>query len=283
MAELGFHSYIASGKSFYEVLTAAISDIIENGYDSEERVAAWMRRLKEAATRTLVPERVLDTTLKDMMRAIYRQKIERGGILTQHPGVSRFTLDKVQPRLRAELDRRIMASANLIKLNRTASIEKTLQRFSGWATSIPPGGSDVASRKEAKEGIRKSLASLPFEERRVATDQAHKFVSNLNSILANDAGAIAGIWVSHKNEVNYNGRPQHNARDGHVFLIRDSWAHEKGLVKPGADGYTDDIEACGELVFCRCFYRYIYSLRHIPSEMLTEKGRAELERVRIAA
>lgn len=274
--------YYVGGESFYDVLTRAVLDMTEFGYDSVDRVAMWLQRLKEAARRSLVPEATLDATLKATLRAVYRSKIERGGILKQHPGIGRFTLQQVAPRLRAELDRRIVASAGLIKLNRTRAIEDTLQRFSGWATSIPAGGTDAASRRAVKDQIRKPLASLPFRERRVLVDQGHKFAANLSNILATDGGAIALIWHSNWRQLNYDYREDHKERDLKVYMLRDNWAQRAGLVKAGAAGYYDQVTAVGEEVFCRCFAQYLYSLRSLPADMLTAKGRIELERVRLA-
>ena len=174
--DLGF--YPSSG-TFYETVTAAIADIVTNGFDSTDRISFWIDRLRSSAIRNMVSPAILERTLNDTMRAIYRAKIDRGGILKQHPGVSRFTLDQVAPRLRAELDRRIMASADLIKRNREKAIAETLQRFSGWATSIPAGGSDAVSRVDVKDDLRKALVSLPYRERLVATDQGHKFVAKI--------------------------------------------------------------------------------------------------------
>ena len=59
--------------------------------------------------------------------------------------------------------------------------------------------------------------------------------------------------------------------------MRDSWAHKAGLVKPGKNGYTDEIEQPAELPFCKCSYQYVFSLRSIPAECLTEKGKKALE------
>ena len=67
-----------------------------------------------------------------------------------------------------------------------------------------------------------------------------------------------------------------------MFLIRDSWAQKAGLVKPSKDGYTDDIEAPGELVYCSCHYVFLYNLRQLPPEMLTAKGKEALERAKVA-
>jgi hypothetical protein len=279
--DFGFRS--AGGTSFYRTLTEAINDIIDHGYDSSERVLGWIERIRAAAEATMTPPDVLERTLVNLMRSIYQRQVDTGRILERHPGVSRFTLQKVAPKLRAELDRRIMASAGLIKLNREQTIQETLQRFSGWATSIPIGGTDAADRRDTKDNVRKSLSSLPFRERRVLVDQGHKFVANLNDIIANDNGAIALVWHSHWRDRGYNYREDHKERDGLVYLIRDNWAQERGLVKVGSAGYYDEITAVGEEVSCRCWAQYLYALRRLPDDMLTERGRVELGRVNVAA
>ena len=163
-----------------------------------------------------------------------------------------------------------MASANLIKLNRKASIDKTLQRFQGWATSIPIGGSKTQDRQAEKAHIKKELYKSHFEERRVIIDQNHKLISSINDIVATDNGAIAAEWHSHWRQPHYNYRKDHKERDMKVYLIRNSWAANQGLVK---GKYADSITQPGEEPFCRCNYRYIYSLRRMPEDMLTVKGK----------
>lgn len=273
----------AGGPTFNEVLAAAVADLTAHGYDSAERVAEWMKMLREAAERSMEPLGTVEERLKRALRDTYRSKVEQGGLLRYHPGVSRFTLDRVAPRLRAELDRRILASADLIVLNRKKTIELTLQRFSGWATSIPPGGKKVPGAKvEAKDAVRESLASLSFRERRVAIDQGHKFAANLSAILAVDGGALAGIWHSHWRRPGYNYREDHKDRDELIFVVRGNWAIEQGLMKLAGRKYTDEITSPGEEVYCSCWYQWIHSLGRLPPEMLTEKGRAKLMEARAA-
>lgn len=256
---------------------------VEHGFESGERLEFWLKEIRRSAEQSLIPESVLQEQLQNTFRGAYHRLIEKGGIAKYHKGVGQFTIQRVSPRLRSELDRRIMASAKLIKLNRRSAIEKTVQRFSGWATSIPAGGSETIDRRETKEDIRKALASLPFEERRVAIDQGHKFISSLSNILATDGGAIAVKWNDHGHwDKRYNARPEHMERDGKVYLLKDNWAQMRGLVKPGPVGYYEDVTSFGEEVFCRCFGTYLYALRDLPNEMLTAKGRSELERVRAA-
>jgi hypothetical protein len=142
---------------------------------------------------------------------------------------------------------------------------------------VPSGGSDVTQKNKTKDDVRKALAQLPFEERRVLIDQGHKLTSAISEIVARDGRAIAAIWRHH--HVTY-PRPEHLARDGDVFLIRDSWAYEQGLVKPSGRKFTDDVESPGQLPLCRCTFTYRYHLRDLPPDMLTVAGRAALDEAR---
>ena len=110
---------------------------------------------------------------------------------------------------------------------------------------------------------------------RLQIDQGHKFSNTLNDIIAVDGGAIAAKWKSHYRQPGYDYREDHKERDGNYYAIRGSWAMEKGLMNKG-EGYTDDMTMPGEEIFCRCGYTYIYSLRKIPEEMLTSKGKAHI-------
>ncbi len=270
-------------RAFAETVTAAVNDLIERGYESKEQLGAWLTRLNAAARDALVPESELVRSLRGSLLFEYDRALRPARLVQTHPGVSAFTLQKVKPALRAELDRRILASASLIKLNREASIQRTLQRFAGWATSIPAGGTEVAKRKKVKDEVKRAIGGLPFIERRVVIDQGHKLVAAINDIVATDGGAIAGVWSSHWREAGYDYRPEHKARDGKVYLIRDSWAVKDGYVKKSGVEYLDEITQPGEEVSCRCYVRYVYSLRDLPRDWLTVKGREALKEIGHAA
>jgi hypothetical protein len=268
---------VPANLSFYDTVTAAVRHFAENGFDSQRDLDEWLTLLRLAAERDLIPEAEMALRLRDTLRAAYERAVERGALFRQHSDLSRFTVSRIKPKLRDELDRRIMASAQLIRFNRTRAIEDTLARFAGWATSVPPGGSDVVTRRAINTSVRKAMTSLPFRERRVAIDQGHKLLANLSEIVAHDGGALAGIW--HQHYTRY-PRAEHRARDGKVYAVRSNWALERGLMKPGPAGYTDEITRPGEEVYCRCSMEYIYVLRRLPPAMLTVKGTAELVRVR---
>lgn len=263
-------------KSFQEVLTEAVADMADKGFDSAERVAKWTRVLREAAERSMIAPASLESQLREWLASTYARMVDKGAIFKRHPSISRYTVERIKPHLRSELDRRIMASANLIKLNRQEAIETTLRRFQGWATAIPVGGVPIPKKREAKADIRKAMGSLPFQERRVLIDQGHKLIAAINDIVSKDAGAIAARWHSNWRQPGYDYREDHKERDQEVWLIRDSWAQQKGLVRKGKNGYADEIDQPGTAVFCRCSWHYIYNLRDLPADMLTAKGRNAL-------
>jgi hypothetical protein len=265
---------------FNETLSAAIDDLMDHGFDSQERVDRWMALLAEAARRSLISPMALQRKLADTLGRVYKRSTTDAKLMRANPGVSAFTIQQVKPKLRAELDRRILASANLIRLNRDAAIAKTLQRFSGWASSVPKGGTDIAKRKVVKTDVKRGIAGLSFEERRVNIDQGHKLVAAINDIVAQDGGAIAAEWHHiAQGPPSYDSRPEHVARNRKVFVIRDSWAHKDGLIK-SVNGYTDDIEQPAELPYCSCAYTYIFSLRDLPANMLTKRGKNWLDEAR---
>jgi len=270
-----------------EILTEAIADFDEHGYDSQERLDYWEARIREAlADQMRNPERLREQ-MKEQLRAVFERLVNRGSILKDHNGVERFRLQNVAARLHSELERRILASAQLIKLNREEMINKTMRRFSGWASSVPKGGASDTDKRKLKEELSKPMASLPFVERRVLIDQGHKLNASLSQVLAADGGAIAAKWQSHFRQQNYNFREDHKELDfsisGNVYLMRDSWAVKNGLVKVGPEGWSDSIPQPAELPMCRCRWLWLYHLRQLPERLLTAKGKEAVKQSKARA
>lgn len=260
-------------RSFRQVLADAIAELSITGYVSTEQIERWANELRRAAEYELGPDWRVDMDTRAKLDALFAKIVDRGRISDYVPGVSRFDLSMVKPALRAELDRRILAAADLIKLHRREAVERTLQRFRGWATAIPPGGDGTIDKRETRASVSKSLRHLGFERRRVDIDQGYKLVSNIAEIVAQDQGAIAAIWHDHgEHDKSYNARKEHLARSGKLFLVRDSWAIREGLVRRGSRPYVDDIERPGQAVFCRCWYQWITSPRRLPDDCLTRAG-----------
>jgi len=262
-------------KSFYNLLTEAVNYYIDRGWDSQESLIRWSTRLRNAALR----ENDNPAVVRYHLTQIYRTLVIDGGALKNQPpdGATAITLKKLKPSLHAELDRRIFASTQLIKLNREQAIDKTLQRFQGWVSSVPPGGSNTTDKVEQKQAIKKELLQQSYINRRLAIDQGHKLASNINYLLSVQSGAIAFQWHSPWRRAGYDFRKDHKARDEKIYLVRESWALEQGLIKP-VNGYYDDITAAGEEVYCSCKVFPIYAPQKLPDEFLTEKAKREFNR-----
>ena len=275
-------------KTFTRTVREAVKFFLRNGYTSRQELEQWQAIIRQAAESETDDDYM--SMVSDRLRKTYDLQVSKAGALERHKGLSRFTLNYMEPKLRSELDRRILASADLIKLNRTAAINKTVQRFSGWATSIPVqdyvgGGLSPSSRSGVNyncDHIQKSAQQVDYEARRVMIDQSHKLIANIDNIIATSNNAIAAEWHSHWRQAGYDYREDHKERDKLVYLIRGTWAQKNGYVKAGPAGYLDEITQPGEEVFCRCYVTYLYNLRSIPEDMLTQKGRKFLESMKAA-
>lgn len=260
--------------SFRALLFEAIREFAEHGYRSEADLSAWLMRLHAALEREMPADGWVRQQLEAALGRIFNREVKTGGLLKRVPGVSRYTLDRISPTLRAELDRRIFAGIDLIRLNRRAAVEKTLQRFAGWVSSVPRGGSHQTDIRSIAAELAKPAKQVRFEARRVAIDQGHKLSAAVAHVAAAQAGAIGGIWHDRgERDHGYDARPEHLKRSGTLFLVRDSWAIDEGLIRKGGLGYTDEIEQPAELPYCSCFYEYVTSPRALPETLLTTKGR----------
>lgn len=267
--------------AFSEALNQAATDLLEKGYQSQDQVLGWVAKLRVAAHRSLVPEPVARRRLASVLDRVYRGA--RGQLKHRHKGVSRYTLQSLDPALRHELDQRILASAKLIRDNREEAIQKTLQRFEGWATSIPKGGSRAETPKEVTADLGKPMKKVTYRERRVETDQGHKLVSAINQLVAERGEAIAAVWHSHWREAGYDYREDHKKLDKKVLVIPDTWALEEGYVKRTGVLFTDQVEAPAQDINCRCYYSYLYGLADLPEELLTARGKLALKGANRAA
>jgi len=259
--------------TFYEVINSAIADFLKHGFDDVNRLDKWLLQIKLSAHNHLMSEREMQAKMEKSLHSAFNRLVTKNGLVSKD--VSKYDITKLSGKLRAELDRRIIASANLIKYDRERSISMVLRRFEGWATSIPAGGTKIKPTPKEKANIKKGMSDVGFWQRRIIIDQTHKLIANINDIVAVDNGAIAARWHSHWKQINYDYRKDHKERDSKIYAIRDSWAVKEGYINP-INGYTDDITSPGEEVFCRCNYVYLYNLRQVK-DLLTKKGLMALQ------
>lgn len=272
--------------TFTRTVRDAVKFFLRNGYSSREELERWQALIRQAAE-----GETADDYLAMITRSLtksYDLQVTRSGALKRHKGLTRFTINYLEPKLRAELDRRILSSVDLIQLNRKKAIDTTLSRFSGWASSIPSADSIAltgiqGTMRETAAHIQKSAEQVDFEARRVMIDQNHKLIANIDNVIATSNNAIAAIWHSHWRQSGYDFREDHKERDQLFYLIRGNWAQKNGYVKAGPAGYLDEITQPGEEVFCRCYVTYIYNIRSIPEYMLTQKGSKFMESMKKAA
>lgn len=280
-------------KTFFQILSDAVAYFAVNGY-SKSQQDYWTRLLRDSLRSYLPTERdikkkadkyltaIYGRTHKKLAHAVAKQVVKEN---TNEP-VSRFTIQNMKG-LERELEKSVGKSLSLIGNNRDLMIQHMVNKFQGWVSSVPvqiekgkPATKDVSVGKDVKDSIKKLVKDDRYKVDRVLIDQGHKLVSNINDTFASNNGAIAAKWaIAHTKEGiggrPYEHRPEHVAREGKIFLLRDSWARQKGLIKP-VNGYTDDIEQPAELPFCRCSYTYIYSISALPDEFLTAKAKKML-------
>jgi hypothetical protein len=261
-----------------DLIREAVSDVARNGF-SLTLLKYWTVRLEQAALLfrdTSESERRLAKSLS----GLFDRKTSGNALKKAHLSVSKTTLQVIAPRLRPLLTERIMASADLIRMNRNQSIDRTLERFAGWMSSVPVTGTSQ-NTKEVFTHIAKPLRSMSFEERRLFIDQGHKLIANVNYVIALQTDAIAGMW-RHVHQAGYDGRPEHEARDGKWYVFRESWAHQDGFIGEG-EGFIEDLDELPAMpVNCRCWFQFAQNLRDLPVSLLTAKGRTELESARTA-
>ncbi|HBZ7601575.1 TPA: hypothetical protein MM046_005370, partial [Klebsiella pneumoniae] len=168
-------------KTFTRTVREAVKFFLRNGYTSRQELERWQSIIRQAAEGETA-ENYAEMVSRKLTHT-YELQVGRAAALKRHAGISRFTLNYIEPGLRSELDRRILASVDLIRLNRQKAIETTLSRFSGWASSIPSANSIAltglqGSMRETATHIQKSAEQMDFEARRVMIDQNHKLIAN---------------------------------------------------------------------------------------------------------
>jgi hypothetical protein len=154
-----------------------------------------------------------------------------------------------------------------------------LRRF---LEKVPIGGTKDKSIKSEISGVKKELRHLAEWNQLFHVYKATSFSAEVVYIFALEGNPIAAIWHYDRldEQGEYRKTYDHKQRDDHVYAVRGNWAIVKGLMKPEPNGYIDEISRPHQELGCMCRLQWIYNLRDLPNMMMTEKGKAELERVR---
>lgn len=261
--------------STYRLISEAIDYFINNGFTEAYILDMWSDRIRSA----FISEFSFNHYVNKFLDKKYKQAVDNAGILKyqENPGITSFSLERIKPAFRKELDRRIVASANLVRLAREETIALILRRFEGFVSSIPVDGIPKVGIRAIKQNIYEPLKADSYAQRRVAIDQGHKLIANINDIVAMQYGAIAVRWHSKWMTPGYNYRLIHKHRHDRIYIIKGSYADNEGLLKP-VDGYYEDFERPGQWPFCSCTGHFIYFIRQVPDEYLTKKGKDAAKR-----
>jgi len=167
-----------------------------------------------------------------------------------------------------------------------APFDDVLRKF---LEEVPVGGSRDKALKSQISGIKFYIRQLVKWDERFNI-MAPSFHSEVKYIFALENNPIAAIWrcgwygrldseSEEEEEEEYPETCNHKERDGHVYAVRGNWALKKGFMKAGPAGYLDEISRPQQELSCDCYLTWLFALRDLPTDMVTELGRSELVRV----
>ena len=261
-----------------DFIRQSLERVIRGGWTPElvAILASEYRRLVDDSEFNKTPQQAIEPYLN----GLFKREIESGKLLKRNVGIDRFTFERIKPQFRQLLENRIKANIQLIKLERSNSIDVSTARFSGWLMSVDGVQEKLPPAKQlpAFQNITRPMREQKsYEHSRRSQDQGHKLIRSIDATIAEQGGAIAAIWHAHQPTAIYDARKEHWARDGKIYLYKNSPAMEKGLVKKGVNGYVEDITDPPALpINCTCYFSNIYSLNklnRIAPELLTTKAK----------
>jgi len=260
-----------------QFIRQALDDVIRKGW-TPESVAVWASNFRKLALQ-LAFNKTPEQVVAPYLRYLYKREIESGKVLQRNKGLGHFTYERIKPEFRRLLEDRIRANIDLITMERPNAVDVATARFSGWLMSFDGTQEKLPPAKElpAFKNILKPITEQKsYEHSRRAIDQGHKMLRAIDSVIAEQGGAVAAIWHAHPKTSTYDARKEHWARDGKVYIYKNSDLVEKGLVKKGDEPWVEDItDPPAFLVNCTCFFSNEYSLNglyRIAPHLLTKKG-----------
>lgn len=112
--------------------------------------------------------------------------------------------------------------------------------------------------RHKKKSAKKKLKQYEPVNINSSVNKAKTLLNAADHNYAIDNNALAAVWKSR-------GCKEHEERDGRIYVIKGSWAIKKKLIKPGTDGFLNDISLPRD---CGCYMTYLYHLRSLPPSML---------------
>jgi hypothetical protein len=156
--------------------------------------------------------------------------------------------------------------------NQITQLSEMIEKF---LNDIPP---TVKERSSSISRIKKEIGYLGKWNQLFYTHKAMNFPSEVEYIFVMSDKPLAAVWKysSLDEQCEYPPAVDHKPRDGRVYAVRGNWAEKEGLMKVGPDGYIDDIDRPHQEPGCMCRLQWIFAIRRLPEEMLTDQGRAQI-------
>lgn len=259
-----------------------------------DRLLATYRNVTEEELRSLIDS--LGPELRREYKKAY-YKYVNGGYKTAHPHIQGYKIAELKPDYRKAVQNSVDNSLALIKTQNAEFMAQMQARFRNWAT-IPSSEirGDSANPDRMKAYLKNEVLQLPEVKKSITAhqhfiivDQTRKLISNMDAITAKEGRAIGLIWHNRR-DGRVVGRPggmypeptekhgDHWDREGKLYLIKDSWAVLRNLLKKSGDVLYDTDLSDGKPgipIGCRCWAEYIYAIELIPEkyrDCITEKG-----------
>lgn len=259
-----------------------------------DRLMATYRNVTEEELRSLVNS--LEPDLRREYKNAYYQYVN-GGYKKTNPGIQAYKIQDLKATYRKEVQNSVDNSLALVKTQNAEFMAQMEARFRNWAT-IPSAEmrGDSANPDKVKAYLKNEVLKLPDVKKDmtkhqefIVVDQTRKLLSNMDAITAKTGGAFGFIWHNRR-DARVVGRPggmypeptekhgDHWEREGKLYLIKDSWAVVRKMLKKTGDVLYDvDLNdgRPGIPIGCRCYAEYLYAIEMIPEKFrdcITEKG-----------
>ena len=270
-----------------DAINAAINCILQDG-PSETSIAKLKSQieavLNRETTSSVIAAQAIESYHRNLYETIVQFKgfpvvsvVEVGG--EEHDAPKRKSSENfsdaefalIQPILADALARSIMVAADSAESFKQSEIHQSLMMLDEWAKTIPYGGTKEKPYRATARAVRNGIKATASWGKRFFIIHRPDFAAEARHIFACHRGAIAGKWAWSR----YPECEIHRHIDGTVYLVRGSWAMQKGLLSDDGHAFTDEVTVPGTTGCC-CSYEYLYGLRDIPSPMITNAGRTLL-------
>ena len=139
---------------------------------------------------------------------------------------------------------------------------------------IPKRGTRAKEIKSKISEIKVEAKCLMKWNELFAVLKQSALVSEIDYVFTLKSNPLAAIW--HYNELDENCEypmaHNHQEFNKNIYAVRGNEAIKRGLMNTGA-GFVDEIIRPQQEIGCMCYFQWVYSLRDLPQEMLTMKGK----------